>query len=242
MFGIGGGVLTTPAIRLLLGYPELVAVGTPLPVIIPGALAAAVSYVREGIADLRTGLKLGAWGAVASVGGAALTRVAGGDIVLILTAVLIVYISGVMLVGRDEAPVAGGSPGTPAETIAARPWWHLALAGMLGGAYSGFLGLGGGFVMVPLLYRVFKVPLKYAIGTSLVAVTAFAVPGTITHWYLGNVDPRLALVLAAGVVPGALLGARIAFAAEDRHLRVAFAIMLGAVGVLLGVTEISGRS
>ena len=82
MFGIGGGIITTPAIRLLLGYPALVAVGTPLPVIIPGALTGAVSLRAVRPRGRAAGLTLGAWGAVASVGGAALTRIVGGRIVL----------------------------------------------------------------------------------------------------------------------------------------------------------------
>ena len=73
-FGIGGGLVTTPAIRLLLGYPALIAVGTPLPVILPGAIAGASSYVRRGLADVRAGARHRAWsGRSGSVAGALLS-------------------------------------------------------------------------------------------------------------------------------------------------------------------------
>jgi uncharacterized membrane protein YfcA len=70
LFGIGGGLVTTPAIRLVLGYPELVAVGTPLMVIVPTAVTGAVSYARRGSADVRAGLTVGLWGSVTAILGA----------------------------------------------------------------------------------------------------------------------------------------------------------------------------
>jgi uncharacterized membrane protein YfcA len=67
-FGIGGGLITTPAIRLLLAYPALIAVGTPLPVILPGALTGAVTYWNRGSADVRAGIVMGLIGSVRSCG------------------------------------------------------------------------------------------------------------------------------------------------------------------------------
>lgn len=229
-FGVGGGAVTTPAIRMLLGYPELVAVGTPLPVIIPTAIAGAMTHARLGTADVRAGLLLGAWGAPAAVAGALLSRVVGGQAVLIITAVVIVAVAVDMM--RFSLSVAGGGPDNVSGRVRSP-----ALLGMATGLYSGFLGLGGGFVLVPLLYRLNGFPIKRAIGTSLVAVAVFAVPGSITHWALGHVDIGLALALTVGVVPGAIIGARLAFAARERTIRTVFALFLGSVGVVMGLAE-----
>jgi uncharacterized membrane protein YfcA len=230
-FGVGGGVVTTPAIRLLLGYPELIAVGTPLPVIIPTAIAGAVVHARLGTADVRRGLLLGVWGAPSAVAGAMLTRLAGGQIVLIITAVVIVVVAIDMLRAASPAPEDRAGD-LPPMTVG-----RTALLGAGTGAFSGFLGLGGGFVLVPLLCRVGGFPIKHAIGTSLVAVAVFAVPGSIAHWLLGNVDAGLALALVIGVVPGAIVGARFTLGAQDRTVRTAFAVLLIVVGVVLGLTE-----
>ncbi len=67
LFGIGGGIITTPAIRLLMDAPALVAVGTPLPVILPGALTGTVGFMRRGDVDVLAASILGASGAVTSV-------------------------------------------------------------------------------------------------------------------------------------------------------------------------------
>ncbi len=234
-FGIGGGLVTTPALRLLLGAPELIAVGTPLPVIIPTALAGAWSYFRRGLADVRLGVTMGVVGGAFAVAGALGASRVGGRIVLLVTAVLIGFLAIDMLrlalrprhTGRE---VADGD--TRSRSLA----WVAAL-GAVAGLSSGFLGLGGGFVIVPALTRFFAFPVKRAIGTSLVAVSILAIPGSVSHFLLGNVDVALALVLALGVVPGAMLGSRVTAMAREKSVRVGFALMLLATGALLGITE-----
>lgn len=234
-FGIGGGIVTTPALRLLLAQPELIAVGTPLPVIIPTAVAGAVSYARKGLVDLRVGAAIGAVGGAFSVLGAWGATLVGGDIVLIVTAVLIIYVAVDMGLAamRHERQLHPGHPHAERQ----RSWRWLAGLGVVTGLYSGFLGLGGGFIVVPALVRIFAFPMKRAVGTSLVAVSLLAVPGTIAHYLLGNVDVGIALALSAGVVPGALLGAHVTAAAKERSVRIGFAALLLAVGLLLGLTE-----
>ncbi|NTU71706.1 MAG: sulfite exporter TauE/SafE family protein, partial [Coriobacteriia bacterium] len=231
-FGIGGGIVTTPAIRLILGAPALIAVGTPLPVIFPSALTGALNYARNGVADVRAGITCGIAGVATAVLGAWTTQLVGGTVVLLATAALILWTAADMIlqVARPmrESSEAEEHP-TPASTTSvdgdsaarserAKPVngvpqnrpavARLAVIGLLTGFYSGFLGLGGGFVLVPLLTRWVGFPIKRAIATSLVAVTILAVPGTITHALLGNIDWRIAAALAVGVVPGAFLGSR----------------------------------
>ncbi len=235
-FGIGGGIVTTPAIRLVLGAPALIAVGTPLPVIVPGALVGALSYHREGHLDLRTALVLGAVGLPGAVGGALLATRAGGTVVLLGTALLIVWAA------ADTVLQAVRPPRTdPRDGSGMRPLTTALVAiGALTGLYSGFFGLGGGFVLVPLLTRWLHFDMKRAIGTSLATVTLLAIPGTITHSYLGNVDWAIAAGLALGVIPGALLGARITMGARDRQVRIAFAGLLVVVAAILAISEIWG--
>lgn len=236
LFGIGGGLVTTPAIRLLLGRPELIAVGTPLPVIIPTAVAGAIAYARRGLADVRTGVAVGCIGGAFAVLGARATTLVGGDVVLIVTGALICFTA------VDMLYLALRSERSEHERIAhaerARSWLWLGGLGAVAGLYSGFLGLGGGFVIVPALVRYFAFPAKRAVGTSLIVVSILAVPGTITHYLLGNVEVDLALLLALGVVPGALLGARITAVANERVVRVGFAVMLMVVGGTLAAHEL----
>ncbi len=230
-FGVGGGVVTTPAIRLVLGYPGLIAVGTPLPVVLPAALAGAATHAWSGSARVRSGLVLGAWGIPTAALGAMASRVAGGTVVLLITAGLIVLVAIDLLRGLTGSPGEYGGE-------ARRTWRGWALFGSLAGLYSGFLGLGGGFVLVPVLHRFFGLRLKEAIGTSLVAITVISVPGSITHWAIGNVDVPLAFALTIGAVPGAFLGARLTGVAREHHVRLAFALFLIVLAAILAFNEV----
>ncbi len=257
MFGVGGGILTTPAIRLLAGAPPLIAVGTPLPVIIPGALAGAISHARRGSADVRAGIIAGAAGALTAVLGALLTRLAGGTAVLLGTAALVAWAAVDMAAQafrRPPVPASTPAPeaasggvaevpsdlqGAPGDTTRRPATLRLVVIGLVAGAYSGFLGLGGGFVLVPMLSRWLRFPVKRAIGTSLVAVTILAVPGTLTHAAIGNVDWSIAGGLVCGVVPGAIIGARLSARAQDRTLSLGFACILIVSALWLAVNEIA---
>ncbi len=232
MFGIGGGVITTPAIRLLLGAPALVAVGTPLVALIPSVVTGAISYARARVCDLRGGVTLGLAGALTAVVGAWLTRLVGGTFVLVATAVLILVMAADMArqVLRPPQPAreVGDAAAEDASGPAPEPQrGQLVGAGAATGLYSGFLGLGGGFVLVPLLTRWLRYPMKRAIGTSLVAIAILAVPGAITHAVIGNVDWAIAAGLTIGAIPGAVVGSRIGLGASDRALRLGFAIPAG---------------
>jgi uncharacterized membrane protein YfcA len=253
-FGIGGGLVTTPAIRLLLGYPALIAVGTPLLVILPTALAGAVSYARRGLADLRAGLVMGMVGALGSVAGASASQLLGGSTIMIATAAMMLYVAVDMAnqtargrvtdteagVGTSEAdPAEAHVPAATPRPPARGPLWRFAAIGAVAGVYSGLLGLGGGFIVVPALMRWLGFPLKRAIGTSLVTVAILAVPGTVTHYLLGNVDLALAALLVVGTVPGAIVGARLTALARERVVGIAFSVVLGATGLILGGVEIA---
>ncbi len=119
------------------------------------------------------------------------------------------------------------------------PGWQYALAGLGAGFVSGLLGVGGGIILVPVLSAVLGMPLKRALGTSLVIITALVVPGTIVHAALGHIDWAIFAVLTVGVVPGARLGARLALGARERALRIAVGLFLGAIAVLYGAQEIA---
>ena len=234
-FGIGGGIVTTPGIRLLLGYPELIAVGTPLPVIVPTAISGAVTYARAGLVDTRVGLAIGAFGSAFAVSGAWLTTLVGGTVVLLVTAALITYMAADMF-ARALRPTPGGASAAHAKRR--QSWLWLGMLGAVTGVYSGFLGLGGGFIVVPMLVRLFGFSAKRATGTSLVAVSILAVPGSITHYLLGNIDLPLALALTVGTIPGALLGARVTIRSSEKALRIGFATLLLIVGAVLAFSEL----
>lgn len=244
-FGVGGAVISTPAIRAL-GVPASLAIGTTLPSIFPSAAAGALRYRRERLIDRRAVLLSVPVGLVASVAGAVLAGVVPGEghLLMLLTAVLLgttalrMQRSGPPRGVRPLPPEAGDpAPEPPPPGRRSRP--ALVAVGAVAGLLSGLLGIGGGVVMVPGLTQLAGLPIKSAIATSLVCVAAFAVPGTITHAALGTIDWRAAAFLTLTVVPGARLGAAATLRASDRLLRLVVGGFLGTIAVLYALGELT---
>ena len=103
---------------------------------------------------------------------------------------------------------------------------------------SGYVGVGGGFVMVPLFISLLGVPMKLASGTSLTAVCILAVPGVIEQALLGNVDFAIGIAMAVGSIPGAIIGANLVKRIPERTLRIFFACFLAVVAVVLVLNEV----
>jgi hypothetical protein len=229
LFGVGGGVVTTPAVNVLLGGTAIQAVATPLPVIFPTSLVGAYTYARAGEVSFRAARWAIPPGIAGAVGGAFLTDLVNAHLLLVITAVLMAWTGVEVMRGREPAT---------AWTKGATPGWKYSAIGAVAGFVSGLLGVGGGIVMVPLLTLVIGMPLKRALGTSLAVIAALVVPGTIVHWALGHIDWAIFGVLTLGVVPGARLGAHLAIGARERTLRRAVGAFLLAVAVLYGVDEL----
>ncbi len=93
--------------------------------------------------------------------------------------------------------------------------------------------------MVPAFSAWVGLPLKPSIATSLACVGIFAIPGTLTHWYLGHIDWTFAMALSVGVVPGARIGAHLTINAADRLLRYSVGSVLGIIAVVYGAGELA---
>ncbi|MEX0874939.1 MAG: sulfite exporter TauE/SafE family protein [Actinomycetota bacterium] len=231
-FGIGGALLSTPGIRWALDAPALIAVGTTLPVIIPTALTGLVAYVREELVDIRSAAVAAASGGAFAIVGALTTQVVSGEALLVTTAALIFVLSIRMLPSAGALRPPRFKPTIPV----------LLVVGSVSGFVAGLLGVGGGVILVPVLTVLLRFPVKSALGTSLAVVAAQAVPGTLTHALIGNIDWSIAGGLVLGVIPGAWIGSRIAVAAEDRKLRTVVALAMAALAVAFAVTEIRALS
>jgi uncharacterized membrane protein YfcA len=239
-FGVGGAVLSTPGIRAL-GVAPIVAVGTTLPSIFPSAATGAWRYSRERLIDRTAVLLTIPTGLVASVVGALLSEQipGGGHVLMLLTAGLLLF-TAVRMARPPTAPVAPESDVEAAPDHEGGHRSRLAFAGVgvVAGLLSGLLGIGGGVVMVPGFSQIAGLSIKSAVATSLVCVAAFAIPGTVTHAVLGNIDWRVALVLTVAVIPGARVGSALALRASDLGLRRAVAGFLGLIALGYAVGEV----
>jgi uncharacterized protein len=250
MFGIGGAVASTPAIRVL-GASPLAAVGSTLPSIIPSAVSGAFRYRREELIHWRVMVWTSSAGVGAAVGGALLTTVVPGNghPLMILTAAMVAF-SAYRLSRPVETPepesvvaiegITDAAPGLAHPSSGRRrdEAWRLVVIGGGAGGLSGLLGIGGGVLMVPLFTSWVRLSIKEALATSLACVGVLAVPGTITHAALGHIDWLFALPLCVGVIPGARLGAHLTIRSSDRTLRVMVGVILGLIALVYAAGEI----
>ena len=254
MFGVGGATISTPAIRAI-GATPIAAVASTLPPILPSALSGTIRYHREGLIETRVATYTGLAGIIAAVGGALLTDVipGNGHPLMLLTAALVGFSAyrlsrppksddadaaaqpAVLLEGETDA---GPRALVASHGVTRTEPWRLATIGLVAGLMSGLLGIGGGLVMVPAFSGWVRLHIKMALATSLACVGLLAIPATITHAALGNIDWLYALPLSVGVIPGAQLGAHLTIRSSDQALRVLVGVVLGLIAAGYAVGEI----
>ena len=109
--------------------------------------------------------------------------------------------------------------------------------GLIAGLASGYVGVGGGFIMVPLMLAILDIPMSLASGTSLIAIMILAIPGVIEQGLLGNIDYLAGIAIVVGSIPGALVGARLVRVVPERQLRFIFGGFLLVAAVMLMLNE-----
>lgn len=143
-----------------------------------------------------------------------------------------------------EPDVPAGSSEIAADTGKSFPKLsrkQLAIGAAIGlgaGLASGYVGVGGGFIMVPLMLSLVGISMKQASGTSLIAVMLLAIPGTIEQGLLGNIDYMAGIAVAVGSIPGAVVGARLVRLVPERTLRFIFGGFLIVAAVVLVLNEV----
>ena len=241
LLGVGGGSIMVPMYRLAFGMSAMASTATSLFTIIPTSVSGIATHVRNKTCVPRLGLAMGLGGACTSPIGVWLASVSPSWAVMTGAALVIAYSAFTMMLKARQAP-----KGKQAAAKAAPPeqpeltFRQLAVGfaiGVIAGVVSGFVGLGGGFLMVPLMLAWIGLPMKLASGTSLIAIMLLAIPGTIEQGMLGNIDYFTGIATAIGTIPGAFVGARLVSHVPERTLRILFSILLGIGAILLVVKE-----
>lgn len=260
LLGVGGGTVVVPVLRLGFGFEAVCATATSLFTIIFTSIGGTVTHLRKKTAIPQLSICLGLGGAITSSLGALLGSVSPSWAVMLVAALIIFYSGFSMLrkalklpsTSRRRAGSAGEKTaeheGGPAPKVTVLPPsgsfefnWKKGLGGfaigLVAGLASGYVGVGGGFIMVPMMVGLLGVPMFMASGTSLLAIMILAIPGVVTQFLLGNVDVMAGIFIAAGSIPGAMVGARYVTRIPERQLRFAFAGFLAVAAVLLLVNE-----
>ena len=255
MFGVGGGFLTTPLL-IFYGIPPTVAVASSATQITGASVSGVMVHMRRGGVDLKMGGVMIAGGLLGSISGAGLFRLLQSsgqiDVVIGLLYVLILgWIGSLMLVDSLRSlgywPVPEAAQPRPRHNrwVASLPIrWRFHASGLyisplapfalgfVAGVLTVFLGIGGGFILVPAMIYLLGMPARIVIGTSLVMILAVSAATTMVHALTTRaVDIVLAGLLLIGGVVGAQYGALLTLRVKPDLLRLALSVIILLVGL-----------
>lgn len=250
LLGVGGGTIMVPIFRLAFGMSPLASTATSLFAIIPTSISGVVAHARAKTCVPKLGLALGVGGAVMSPMGVWLASVSPGWLVICVAAIVIgfsafkMFKKAVKCAPTPRAGRAGGNvqaasaKAVPDQPVLSRKQYlQGACIGLIAGLASGYVGVGGGFIMVPLMLAVLGIPMSLASGTSLIAIMILAIPGVIEQGLLGNIEYLAGIAIVVGSIPGALVGARLVRMVPERQLRFIFGGFLLVAAVMLMLNE-----
>lgn len=222
LLGGGGAILAVPGLVYILHAEPHAAIAASLAIVAIGALTGLLTHARGGRVAWMTAMQLGITGAVGAVAGTWLGQQVPGERLLALLG-LFMLAAAVLMIRR---------PSGDAAPAAVRPWKSV-LIGLGLGVVTGFFGVGGGFLIVPVLTLLLGLPMRLAVGTSLTVIAMNSLAGLFGYLSGGQVDWPLTLLASSGAVAGAVVGGRLAGIVPERTLRRGFAGLVTVVALYL---------
>lgn len=225
LVGGGGSILTVPILVYALGESVHLATGTSLAIVGANALIGAWDHARFGRVRLPVALTFGGSGIAGALGGSWLNHLVPGRVILLGFALLMLAAAGAMARVRFDTPqLRREHTGLSARVVT---------AGLAVGLLTGFFGVGGGFLIVPALVLALGLPMREAVGTSLVVIAINSAAALAAHLRYGGVDLGVTALFIAGGAVGSILGSRFAGRLDERRLRLGFAGMVALVALYI---------
>lgn len=222
--GGGGSILTVPVLVYVLGVDPKLAIAMSLPVVGAAALVGVISHWRAGNVRLQTAA---IFGSVAMVG-----SYAGARASVWFSARAQLLILGTVMVAAAISMLRDAAEEEPRESAAPHPTLLLAVGSGVG-ILTGLIGIGGGFLIVPALVILGRVPMKAAVGTSLLVIALNSTSGFLGHYGRESVPWGFVVRFTCVAMLGILAGTALVHHIPTRQLRRAFAFLLVVIGALI---------
>ena len=228
MFGGGGSILAVPVLVYVTGFSGKQAIGVSVLTVGIASLVAGINHARRGHVDLKAALAFLPTALLGAFLGGLGTAYVPDPVLLGLFGVMMLGAAVAMLRGRPE-----GEEGGPQA-----PVWKIALAGGGIGMFTGLVGAGGGFMIVPALVLLCRMPMHTAVGTSLILISLKSAAAFVGHVGHTVLDPQFIFIFIGICVAGALLGTRLSERIPAQKLRRGFAYFVLVLGVVMLVTTL----
>lgn len=219
LLGGGGSILTVPILRYVLGMEGHSAIAMSLLVVGTTSLAALVAHARRGNVQWRTGLIFGAAGMVGAYASGRIAHLIPAPLLLVAFSLMMFATAIAMLRPERKPRSSGRKSGRPPGQL---PIAKVVGEGLVVGAVTGLVGAGGGFLVVPALVLLGRLPMELAIGTSLLVIALKSLAGFAGYAGHTPLDWTLALSISASAVVGSFGGALLASRLSAQALRQGF--------------------
>ncbi|MDX1584076.1 MAG: sulfite exporter TauE/SafE family protein [Thermoanaerobaculia bacterium] len=224
LIGGGGSIITVPLLVYVIGVEPHAAIPMSLAIVGSTSLVGSLMHHRTGGVVWRTALLFGSAGIAGAFLGARLTYLVSDRALMLIFAALMLFVSSLMLLRGERRD---------REIDHHAVLWKAISAGLGVGILTGFLGVGGGFLIVPALMLFGHLPVREAIGTSLVVIAINCASGLAGHLRFGGFDLLLTALVSLFAIGGAFAGTAMANRTSPANLRKGFAFFVMAVGIFL---------
>lgn len=227
-FGGGGSIMTVPLLVYVFGLEPKEAIASSLMIVGAASILGAVHHWRAGNVEIRTGLLFGTAGMAGAYTGGRAGAFIDGKLLLLLFAAMMVLTAVRMWRGRREVtwPTAGDRSTGP-----------LLAQGFAVGSFTGLVGAGGGFLIVPALALWARLPMSVAVGTSLMVIVMNTLAGYVGYASHVAIDYRLVASISAIAIVGSFAGTRLGRRVDPNSLRRAFAAFVAVMAAFILVRE-----
>lgn len=221
--GGGGSILTVPALVYIVGQSPQAAVTASLMIVGMNSAMGAFFHRKQGTQNWQIALIFGGAGMVAAYLSAGLSDLLPSTVLMILFALLMLVVGGFMIFSKP-----------PQNQEQCTCHWLLTLASGVGvGILTGFLGIGGGFLIVPALVMLVGLPIRQAVGTSLLVIAMNSLAGFLGHLNGDPIDLTVVTIFVVAGLFGSLSGTKLAKVIKPDYLRTSFALFVMLLAVFL---------
>ena len=223
LLGGGGSILTVPALVYVVGQSPQAAVTASLVIVGANSMMGAFMHRSQGTLNWRVALLFGGVGMGAAYLAAGWSKLLPPAVLMVLFALLMLIV-GLFMIWKPQPAKSEQGGRSALVTIA---------SGAAVGLLTGFLGVGGGFLIVPALVMLVGLPIRQAVGTSLVVIAMNSLASFLGHLHGAAIDLQVVMIFVTAGLTGALVGARLAHILHPDHLRKGFALFVIALAIFL---------
>lgn len=221
--GGGGSILTVPALVYIVGQSPQAAVTASLMIVGMNSAMGAFFHRTQGTQNWQVALIFGGAGMVAAYLSAGLSKLLPSTVLMILFALLMLVVGGLMIFSKP-----------PKNQEQSKHNWFVTLTSGAGvGVLTGFLGVGGGFLIVPALVMLVGLPMRQAVGTSLIVIAMNSLAGFLGHLNGASIDMLVVTIFVVAGLFGSLSGTKLAKIIKPDYLRTSFALFVMLLAVFL---------